>query len=414
MTVERLAYVVNARLPTEKAHGLQIAKMCEAFARLGVATTVYSPRRRQRDASLRAQGLGAYYGLRWPVNHVLLPNVDVIPLEAIVPERAFQGVFLAHAFVWAFAAAMRLRRHPADLHFTRDVACAYWLSRFGLPTVLELHAIPRGPQRAVLRSIAKQPGLRALVTLTSFTKTEAVQLGFDLERTTILADGADVERFAAAPGAVECRRRLELPDRAPLIGYVGGFRTIGHEKGLGTLIGALAAVRRRSLLDNAALVCVGGERSQASDYKSLAHRYGLPEDAVIFRTRVPHDEVAQWLRACDVLTIPFPDIPHFSYYASPLKLFEYMAVGGAIVGSDLPAIREVLRNEQNALLVQPSDENALADAIVRFLSEPVLRQRCGKQALRDVVQYSWTARAERLLRAIGAVPGTAISIAAGV
>lgn len=401
MNVHRLAYVVNVRLPTEKAHGLQIAKMCEAFASLGIDVAVYSPRRRQRDPRVQEQSLSRFYGLREPVQHLLLPNVDVVRLESIVPGRPFQGLFLAHALVWAFSAAVRMRRARADLHFTRDLACAYWLGRLGLPTLLELHAIPRGPQRGLLRSLARQPGIRALVTLTEFTRAELAPLGLASVPTAVLADGADVARFAAAPARGVCRERLQLPVDRPLLGYVGGFKTIGQEKGIATLIGAFAQVRRHDALRNAGLVCVGGSEQDHAEYHRLAGARGLPPDALVLRTRVPHTDVPTWLRACDVLTVPFPNHRHFAYYASPLKVFEYMAVSGAIVASDLPALREVLVDERNALLVPPGDEAALGAAIARFLLEPALRQRCAAQAGRDVLAYDWRARAARILDLVG-------------
>jgi glycosyltransferase involved in cell wall biosynthesis len=79
-----------------------------------------------------------------------------------------------------------------------------------------------------------------------------------------------------------------------------------------------------------------------------------------------------------------------------LKLFEYMAAGRPIVASDLPAIREVLHHEVDALLVAPDDPVALAAGIERLLADPVLARRLAAASLAAVPNYSWDRRAERL------------------
>ena len=79
-----------------------------------------------------------------------------------------------------------------------------------------------------------------------------------------------------------------------------------------------------------------------------------------------------------------------------MKLFEYMAAGRPIVASDLPAIREVLTDDVDALLVTPGDADALAAAIRRLAGDPGLGARLSRAALDLVPQYTWARRAERL------------------
>jgi glycosyltransferase involved in cell wall biosynthesis len=73
-----------------------------------------------------------------------------------------------------------------------------------------------------------------------------------------------------------------------------------------------------------------------------------------------------------------------------------MATGRPIVASDLPAIREVLRHEQNALLVPPGDATGLARGIQRLMGDRELAARLARQALSDVDDYTWDRRAARL------------------
>jgi len=99
------------------------------------------------------------------------------------------------------------------------------------------------------------------------------------------------------------------------------------------------------------------------------------------------------------LAIPFPNAPHYAFYASPLKLFEYMASGQPIIASDLPALREIL-NDKNALFFKPEDASDLARAIKMLKSSQTLGYHLSRQALADVKQYTWAKRAEKILKFI--------------
>ena len=117
---------------------------------------------------------------------------------------------------------------------------------------------------------------------------------------------------------------------------------------------------------------------------------------------LPHVEVADQLAGASVAVVPLPDNPMARYFTSPLKLFEYMAAGLPIVASDLPALREVLRTDENALLVPPDDPGALADAIGRLLADPALAERLRRRAHADVQDRTWAARAADMLSFLGA------------
>ena len=90
-------------------------------------------------------------------------------------------------------------------------------------------------------------------------------------------------------------------------------------------------------------------------------------------------------------------------YTSPLKLFEYMASGRPIVASDLPALREVLRPDENAVLVEAGDAEALAAGVARLLGDAALASRLAAQAREDVREWTWDKRAERIEALLEAV-----------
>jgi glycosyltransferase involved in cell wall biosynthesis len=117
---------------------------------------------------------------------------------------------------------------------------------------------------------------------------------------------------------------------------------------------------------------------------------------VTFTGLLPPSAVPDALVQADVLALPNPASAISTHSTSPLKLFEYMAAGRAIVASNLPAIREVLTDERTALLVAAGDPDALAAGIRRLAGDPGLRDRLADAALQAVAEYSWDRRAERL------------------
>lgn len=392
----KLIYLANACLPTESAHGYQIAKMCEAFTQNGTKVLLLHPFRYQHNPCLKGQSVFDYYSVP-PVFEIrTLPNFDVLLLERFLPRAIFIPIFFAHALLWGLYATLVARREKADLFYTRDVTIAYWLVRLRLPTVYEAHVVPKRAQRWLLRRMAHRPALRRVVGLTSFIRQGLVEMGFQPERVIVLPDGVDLSLFEGLPAKEACRRRLGLPQDRLIIGYIGRFRTMEMEKGIPEMI---AAIRHLPPLDGKEplLLCVGGPMDAVPAYLNLARRLGVPEHRFQFVDRVPNSEVPFWLRTFDIAVAPFPRSEHYAYFMSPLKLFEYMAAEVPIVASDLPSVREVLQHGENAWLVEPGNPEALAEGMHRVLCDKALSLRIANRSQQSANQYTWQRRASTIL-----------------
>ncbi|HIH16363.1 MAG TPA: glycosyltransferase family 4 protein [Candidatus Diapherotrites archaeon] len=167
------------------------------------------------------------------------------------------------------------------------------------------------------------------------------------------------------------------------------------EKGLETLIQAMQIVLRK--FPETMLCLVGGPKEMIPGYTTLAAKLGMNEKLLVFDYVVPA-EVKQFINSFDVCVIPFPWTEHFAYYASPLKLFEYMAAGKPILATGLPSIREILQDGTSAVLVRPSDSESLANGILRVLTDEALAKKIGENAKKEVMQkYTWEKRARAVL-----------------
>jgi len=397
--IRKVVYIANSRLPTEKAHGYQITKMCECFSQLGMEVVLFHPRRYQRDEQLRNKTVFDYYQLKPTFKIRTIPNLDAFRFRRVFPGRSFVWFYFLHALLWGLFAACKARKEEADLWYTRDVTVAFWLVRLGLPTVFEGHNMHQGGQHWLLRRIVGHPQLRFIVLLTSYLKANFAKLGFDQERLAVFPDGVDLSLFHDLPDKAECRRQLNLSGDLPIIGYVGRFQTMGREKGIPGLIEAmthLTSVNGKSPL----LLCVGGPMSAVPNYLDRADSLGIPRHILKFVDRVPNSDVPKVMKACDVCTIPWPWTEFSAYYTSPMKLFEYMASGVPIVASDLPSLKEVLRHDENAWLVQPGDPSALAEGIRTLLGDQKRARRLAQKAREDVKTYTWETRAAQIMELI--------------
>lgn len=394
----RMLYLVNARLPTEKAHGVQVVQMCQAFSGLGFEVELWHPRRRQRAATPGITNLFAYYGVPPSFRVRTLPNLDPMALIDRLPERAAPVAFLAHTLGWGLFAAARAARRRWDLCFTRDACLAFWLVLLGQPTVCELHQGASGAIGWLLRRMARRRSLRLVVTLTKHGRLEAEACGVPEAKLWVAPDGVDPSAYAALPARDECRLGLGLSLDTPIVGYVGRFEAMGREKGVRHLIDAMS-----HLPDDVApcLLCVGGPMDRVNGYRARARSLGLPDDRVRFLDRVPAPEVPLWIRACDVVTIPLPRTQFFEHFTSPMKLFEYMAAGVPIVASDLPSLREVLCDGRDAVLVEAGNPAALAGGLARVLRNPVLAASLARAARCEVPAYGWDRRAAGIVRQAG-------------
>jgi glycosyltransferase involved in cell wall biosynthesis len=390
-----ILYLADVRFPLERANGIQTMETCWALAwrghrvRLVVRPDTHVPR---RDPF-------AYYGV--PPMPTLA--IDRAPLPAGVPALATRVGFMSFA-------AGRVMGAGADVVMTRDLGLASFLLRLPgrAPLVYESHgyapevaaALPHMLSTAAVPSPAKLERLArrerrvwrdaaGYVTITAGLAEELRRRFGAREQLAVIPDGV---RLKPDEGV-----RLE-PDPATSVAS-GVSRTIvvgyaGHLypwKGVDVLLHALAQAS-----DARGLIVGGHEREpDLARMRTLASTLGLG-DRITFTGQIPPADVPARLDEADVLVIPNTPSAISTHATSPLKLFEYMAAGRAIVASDLPSIREVLTHGKTALLVTPGDATALADAIRRLGSDPSLRARLGAAARADVEEYSWNRRAERL------------------
>ena len=334
----KLIYLSNSRLPTERAHGIQIMKMCEAFAAAGLKVELIVPWRFNKIK----ENPFDYYGVKKSFRIKKLPSLDLMLLG--LPKIGF---WIQN---WSFAKLVFfcLLFAKAEIIYSRDILPLFFLSYFKKNLIYEAHTFPK--RFSLYKGLFRR--IKAIVVITKELKNLFVKNGITPDKILVAPDGVDLEEFNIKEFQEECRRKLNLPLDKKIIGYVGQLKTMGMEKGIGCLIKALGLLKKDN--PSITLCLVGGRESDIVEYKKMAN--GLN---AIFVRQVQHKLIPYYLRSFDVLAMLFPWTKHFAYYMSPLKMFEYMTAQRPIVASDLPSIREVL-NKNSAVLVKPNNSQSLA------------------------------------------------------
>ena len=392
----RLLYIANIRLPTEKAHGLQIMQNCEAFADAGAEVTLWVARR-WNTAALRAiSDPWAHYGVKRNFRLRSLPCIDLLPLVPGQTGLLARIIFSIQLITFTLVALLHALFAQADRYYSRDPLLLLALSLIKPRQTLayEVHTRAKGRAgQALQRAIIRRCG--SIFATTHRLADDLIALGADPQYTHVAHDGVRRERFANIPTQAQARQTLSWPADAFIVGYVGRLQTMAMDKGVGLLVDALAQA------EGASIALVGGPDEMAASLRQRWLEHGLPAERFLYGGQVKPDDVPLYLSAFDVCAMPFPWTEHFAYYASPIKLFEYMASQRAIVASDLPSTAEVVADGESALLVPPSDVDALAHALTRLRDDPDLRQRLADRAYRIVMErYTWEARALHILKHI--------------
>ncbi len=362
-----------AKIPSELANGIQAMKACQALAQLGHRVTLLVPDNRREAVDV--QQLAVYYGLRTPFEVVWLPTRS---------RRRF-----------SWEAVRRARRlDPALLYLWPLPAAVYGLLA-GLPVVLEMHDLPSGAFGPLwFRLFLRLPGRKRLLVITSALRA-ALQARYRLrlpdEDVVLAPNGVDLERYDSLPNPSAARRQLGLPD-LPTVACTGHLYA---GRGADLFLALAQAFPQANFL------WVGGRQADVLDWQARAGTLRLRN--VTFTGFVPNDRLPFYQAAADVLLMPYgktiaisSGVGHSAQVASPMKMFEYMACGRAILTSDLPVIREVL-DESSAVFCPPEETAAWQAALAALLADESRRQALGRRARAAAENYTWVRRAGRAL-----------------
>ncbi|NGX41847.1 MAG: Alpha-D-kanosaminyltransferase [Chlamydiae bacterium] len=326
--------------------------------------------------------------------------ITVIPQPALVDgldkevhPRTFRALrhLLYNSEIEKLLKEVVVREKP-DLIYERyspfSVAGSIFARQNGIPHMLEVNA-PLADQGKRYRKQALQDASELLektafsqtqfiVTLTHQLRDWLIDIGISPDKICVRPCGVDEKVFS--PEGPSLRDRFE---GKVVLGFVGSLKP-WHD------IEILAKSFRELAKDPVYHLIVVGDGPMRKVINALAEE--LP-GRVTVTGAISQEEVPKYIRVMDIALAPYPDLDLF--YFSPLKVYEYMAMGKAIVATEIGQLGEVIRHGENGLLVPPSDVQKLVGAVQYLEGNPQLRQAIGSCAFEEVQTcHTWKKRAE--------------------
>lgn len=380
----RLLYVFPEPLPLAKARSIQVVNTVHALAHRGVTVDfAYVPVEGTPDPF-------PHYGLMRPDNVHLLPLSRSLPWPLHRLGSHSNKLFMHRLAGW-LKGALSGGRGPT-LVMARHLKIAdELLRRFpAFPLLYEAHEVFADNAPA-----AKRERVRALEQ-SVLTRASAV-ISITQNLAEILRQRYDIQRtIPVVPSGTA------IPDVLPHKDWNRAGQSIVYAGSLYAWKGAQDLVSAAGLLPGCTISLLGGEPHRIRELQSNAPQSGANLD---FSGHLGHPEVMKRLADACIAVLPNRS-ESVSAFTSPLKLFEYMAAGCAIVATDLPVFREVLGADE-AVWVTPGTPPSLAEGIRRLTENPALAQELGARARKKVSEFSWASRATHLQRIMGGIADAA-------
>jgi glycosyltransferase involved in cell wall biosynthesis len=371
----KVACISASRVPSTAANSIQVMKACQAISQLGHEVHLFLPR---QQSLLNDVDLPTFYGLK-----------KQFPIEWCSSQPGF------HRYDFVFQAIRKARSLHVDICYVWFLQAGIFSLLAHLPVILELHGPPEGNFGPALFKLFQHiPGKKRILPIThALAKQIQERFKFDINNpflTRISPNGVDLEQYSDLPDPPVARELLGLP---PLLtaGYTGHLYP---GRGM-TLLMELA-----QCFPYISFLWVGGHPADVSKWheKLIASKV----ENITIMGFVQNSQLPMYQAAADFLLMPYEKVitgssgGNSTTYASPMKMFEYMATRRAIIASDLPVIQEVL-NSTNALLCPPEDIDAWSQAIECLSTNAEKRLALANQACQDVQQYTWLERARNAL-----------------
>ncbi len=370
----KIAVITNSLIPSLTANSIQAMKVCDALTELGHDLRVFAP---AGEKSATSEELLTHYGIR-----------NMFPITWLPSFRPLKRL----DFIWYAQSAAR--KFQADLIYTwlpQSAALGLWNN---YPVVLEMHADVTGNFGPWwLRQFWMSRGRkRMLVTTRALARAleRSTRLQFPDEALQVAPNGANLDRYANLPNPAEARRQLNLK-----AGLTAGFT--GHfyaGRGMDLLFELARA------LPDVNFLWAGGTPDAVDKWR--AKLSAVRASNVALTGFIENSRLPLYQAAADILLMPYDRAisassgQDIAEVINPMKMFDYMAAGRAIVTADLPVIREVL-DESRAVFCEPGNVEAWISAIKKLFADEKQRALLSINARKTIEKYTWLSRAQRAL-----------------
>ena len=379
----KIGYISPSILPSRFANSIHVVHQSLALQELGHEVELFAVRKVLKDANL-VNSIGAFYGVRingiklstifWPITRLGLPMLAIFGFLSVL----FRGQY--------------------DLVISRNALASFMFSFFRINfIVVEVHNLEGGMSGWFLKQACLGRNVQVVCISNALKRDLIKSFGKPLRTVEVLHDAAPLRENLTKQGRTNEKQKLK-----ELTGSKMKFSCayVGHlYRGRG--IEVILEIAKE--LDDINFYIIGGNEDDIKRFSLLSDQKNI-----FFLGHVRHDSALAMMEAVDLLLMPYQKRVSIgikghdtSQWMSPMKMFEYMSAGRAIVASNLPVLKEVLKHEKNAFLVPTKDVNSWIHAIKYLRENPVIRKRIGLNAqLECRSKYTWINRAKSLVELV--------------
>uniref|UniRef100_UPI00404780D8 glycosyltransferase family 4 protein n=4 Tax=Roseivirga sp. TaxID=1964215 RepID=UPI00404780D8 len=365
---QKILYLSTSYVPFRRADSVHVMKMCQALSTIGYDVTL-TTKRSKRYKEFTNKSDYEFYGVKQSFKIKKLWR----PL--------FKGGDLIFSLLTLFYVITKCR--STDIIFSRSNLLALLTGFLGIPLIYEMHGMPHDKKtEQIHQKIVKLKNLKTVVVISKALKNDLLEFSSEIANRIIVAhDGADYNAVNAEPIVSE---RLN-------IGYVGHLYA---GRGIELILDCAQHLPEYDFN------IIGGEEKDISYFKALKNL-----DNVIFHGFVSPGELSRIYAKQDILLMPYQNKVGIasgtldtSKWMSPMKMFEYMSTGKAIISSDIPVLKEVLTDKHNAILLPPERTDLWIAQLKSLATDEQLRITLGRNAQSDLKRnFTWKARAENVM-----------------
>ena len=361
-----LIYLSSSTLFSKSANSLHVMKMANSFSKELDKVTLFV-----RDI----QGESSPYKYYDVENKFDIVNLKVNKFNKIAPI-----IYTIKVLYNLF----KNKHEDSNYFFGRDILSLSLLSLIRKNVSIEIHDIPKTSLKKQLLKflITKNKFNKVIVISTALKKDWETYIGHKLPNMIVAHDGADLQNFSANEDKKE-------------IGYIG---SVNQGRGIELIIEL--AKKHGNLNFN----IVGGTEM---DLKNKLNLTFIPEN-VICHGYLDQDRVKDLIKNFYIVLAPYQEKVGVAKkgvdtarWMSPIKVFEYMSFGKAIIISNLPVLKEVINDGQNAIMVKPNSLHEWSDCLVTLLEDSILHMNLKTNAYSTLKNYyTWDQRAKKIIEEV--------------
>ena len=377
----KVAYVSHCNFPNRFAHSIQIIKNAQAWHIVADEFTLHTNLDAKKYYQFDQQKLNDFYGIKTPfhiekspfyfeIEHWLLTKY-IRPFSNLLKNTYFKKT------------AKKLEKQNVDFAYTRTIGFPKHAISHNISVILESHS-PLGTEidKQEVHQFIHNDLFLKIVTISEQLKQHMINNGLPESKIIVAPDGADLNAYSDDLSKQAAREKLGYPVNGKYALYVGHLY---KDRGIQEIMQSAAA------MPEVQFIIVGGHPIDIDFWKNYVTKKQLDNVKIIGFVENRFVPLYQWM--ADVLLMPYSKTCGTSEWMSPLKLFEYMASGRAIIASHFPVFDDILNHEKNAFLIEADNAESLKKGLTTIFDDSDLMDRLGKQAKYDVEQHSWDARA---------------------